>query len=503
MPEPSLSELTNIRVDPELGTGAPAVVLNNSDLVRTINDNAQFKAQNDWKRYVQFQGNLKDVFQNVEDIASIEVMEQDRPELKKRLGDALNKIQSNPHAFFSGTGADFIEISKDLAKIRSDSVASKQNNVFDKAHREYILRDPSLNTEENKRIIDNYSKQPLGKRQPYLLNLPGMFDPATIGKQLNEITKTVKPYTKYIDNGNFIESGTETTYDADKWNKAAETLYNMQDDRGNLLRNTVQQRFQNLPKEVQAEYADQPDPAKAFYLSSLEPFRLKDAVTDKQAPKPNPFRLQEQKAKDELDKLRQKHNYDVSLEAMKIGGAKEVAKLKSTLTGKTKNQQYGYLNNLVNEQVYSAIRPDNLVTDPLGGPIPKYEMQVSPPVLHTFGYSTGSGIMKESHDADAMYTDADGKNVTVIFYKRNKDGNIIREGGDPVIDKDKTKQFSKSEYKGIVGKELLGVSGSLKSVNAPDDDEDSDTEEDQGEDSSAPPAPPPVDIKALQKRYNY
>ena len=480
MPEPSLSELTNIHTDADLGTGAPAVILDNRDLVHTLNQNAQFRAENDWRRYTDFQNKLKGVFQDANAIADIETMDQDKPELKKRLGEALGKIEKNPHAFFSGNGAEFAQINGDLAKLRADSISSKQNNVYDMANRAYITRDPSLNTDENKRMIEGFSKQPLGKRQAYLLNLPGVFDPATIGKQINELTKKVQPYTKFSADNKFIESGSETSYDEKKWNSIAESLYNMQDDRGNLLRNTIQQRFNQLPKDVQEQYNKEADPAKSFYMTTLEPFRLQNQTTEKTF-KDNPYELQQQKAKDKLNEMKVKHGNDVQLEYLKIGGRKEVEKLKEHLKGQTKNQQFGYLNRLVNNQVNSAIANQNkMVTDPLGGPIPKFEMDVSTPVLHTFGYTTGSGIQKETTDADTMYTDADGKKITVVFYKRNKDNKIVKEDGEPVIDKEKTKEFSKEEYKGIVGKELLGVSGSLKSVNSPDGEDDEDDDDNSG-----------------------
>lgn len=477
MAEPTLGELTHLGSESGLGTGAPAVILDNRDLVHTLNSNAQFKAQNDWNKYTTFQNNLKEVFRDVDSIADIETMEQDKAELKRRTGDVLKKIMQNPHGFFSGKAQNFTEIQGELARIKSDAVASKQNNVFDQAHRQYILRDPSLNTEENKKIIENYSKQPLGKRQPYMLNLPGMFDPAVLGKQLNELTKSVKPYTRFTPDNKFIESGTETSYDPDKWNKIAESLYNMQDERGNLLRNTVQQRFSQLPPEVQAQYNKEADPAKAFYMTSLEPFRLQNSATDKTV-KDNPFELQQQKARDKVDELKTKHGFDIELENKKISGRKEVEKTKEELKGQTKKQQFGYLNKLVDGQVNTAISdPNKLVSNPDGSPVPKYQMEVSTPVLHTFGYSTGSGVTKSTTDADDMLVDGDGKIVTVVFYQRDKNDKIVHDKeGNPIVDKNKTKDFSKEEYKAIVGKELLGVSGSLKSLNT-EDEEDEDEEE--------------------------
>lgn len=495
MPEPTLGELNAIQGNAELGTGSPAVILDNRDLVHTLNQNAQFKAENDWRKYATFQNNLKEIYKDAGSIADIETFEADKPALKARMGEVLNKIQQDPHAFFSGNGAGFAQISGELAKMKADAIASKQNNLYDKAHREYILRDPALNTEENKRIIDNYSKQPLGKRQAYALNLPGMFDPAVLGKQINELTKSVQPYTKFIDEGKFIESGTETKYDRTKWHQIADSLYNMNDDRGNMLRNTIQQRFDQLPPDVKKQYEDQPDPAKAFYMTSLEPFRMQSSSTDK-AVKDNPFALQQQKAKDKLQELQTKHGFDVQLENKKISGRKEVEKTKEELKGQTKNQQYGYLNKLVDGQINTAISDQTkMVADPEGGDVPKFEMEVSTPVLHTFGYTTGSGIQKETTDADALYTDADGKKVTVVFYKRDKNGKIDHDkSGDALIDRAKTKEFSKGEYKAIVGKELLGVSGSLKSINTPDE-EDDEEEDDR--------TPAPAKVEDLRKKYGY
>ena len=78
MAEPTLSEITNIRVDPEVGSGTPANVIAASDVVRTLNENAKFKAVNDMNKYKMFTEQLSNVFQNGIDIANTEVRAEDK-----------------------------------------------------------------------------------------------------------------------------------------------------------------------------------------------------------------------------------------------------------------------------------------------------------------------------------------------------------------------------------------------------------------------------------------
>ena len=83
MSEPSLSDILNFSVDSERGSGSAAVVYDSKPLIAQLNQSAQFKAENDWKKYNLFLGNLKDVYKDMNEIAKMPVMTKDREALKE------------------------------------------------------------------------------------------------------------------------------------------------------------------------------------------------------------------------------------------------------------------------------------------------------------------------------------------------------------------------------------------------------------------------------------
>ncbi|MCB0472507.1 MAG: hypothetical protein KDC56_05560, partial [Flavobacteriaceae bacterium] len=177
MPEPTLRDITimGAAADPQLGTGTPAVVYDNSKLINTLNNAAQYHAENEWRKYNLFLNNIKDAYKDVNNIAQMEVMTQDREGLKKKMGEILKGISSDPRGFVSG-GAKYQEIMGQIASLQSDATESKANSLYDKAHRQYFYQNPELDTEENRTKLESFPKQPLGSRQQYTFRLPGMYD---------------------------------------------------------------------------------------------------------------------------------------------------------------------------------------------------------------------------------------------------------------------------------------------------------------------------------------
>ena len=151
MAEPTLSEITNIRVDPEVGSGTPANVIAASDVVRTLNENAKFKAVNDMNKYKMFTEQLSNVFQNGIDIANTEVRAEDKDRLVKGLAEVLDPISKDPHALFSRQG--MTDTYGKLIKLKSDATKSKQANTFTQASREFINLNPSCRTDNSVNLV--------------------------------------------------------------------------------------------------------------------------------------------------------------------------------------------------------------------------------------------------------------------------------------------------------------------------------------------------------------
>ena len=81
MPEPSLGELANAAQSQE---AIPTIAVNDQqNMVRTLNQQAQFKAQNDWNKYQSFLKERADTLANLGEIEKMDIMNEDRPELQK------------------------------------------------------------------------------------------------------------------------------------------------------------------------------------------------------------------------------------------------------------------------------------------------------------------------------------------------------------------------------------------------------------------------------------
>jgi hypothetical protein len=275
MPEPGLSEIVNMSVDSERGTGTPAVVFDSKPLIAQINQAAQFKAENDWKKYNMFLGNLKDVYKDMNEIAKMPVMTKDRDALKEQMAGIVKSIASDPHGFFGG-GAKYQETLANIAKLQSDATESKQNNLYDEAHRNYFYRNPELDTPENRSLVDGYVNQKLGSRQPYLMKLPGLFDAKAIGSEISALIKDSGADEKPTADNQFLEQRKWEKYDPNKFRATAEQFLYQADKRGIPLYETMAKRYEKLPESVKQQYAKSADPVKDFYLDSLSVYRPQD-----------------------------------------------------------------------------------------------------------------------------------------------------------------------------------------------------------------------------------
>ena len=263
MPEPSLQDILSMRSDPELATGNTGIVYDTKDLVHTLNQAAQQKAENDWRKYNMFMGNLKEVYKDLNEIAKQPVLTEDRDKLKQTMGEIMKGISSDPRGFFGG-GAKYQETLARLAQLQSETTESKQNNLYDTAHRQYFYANPNLATPKNMALIDDYRKQPLGSRNPYMLELPPMFDMKGALDNLNKIavSKTETPTgAGHIEN---VEGVDQT-----KWNEAARALFFT----GKDVKEYFAQRFEEAKKASPssvAPYANSQNPVLDFYLDLMK-----------------------------------------------------------------------------------------------------------------------------------------------------------------------------------------------------------------------------------------
>jgi hypothetical protein len=267
MPEPTIQDIMGIRADPELGTGNAAVVYDSKDLVHTLNQAAQQKAENDWRKYNMFMTNLKEVYKDLDEIAKQPVLTEDRDKLKNTMAEIVKGISSDPRGFFSG-GPKYQETLGKLTQLQSETTESKQNNLYDAAHRQYFYANPELDTPENRAAVDAYRKGQLGARAPYMLKLPGIFDPKLLSDQIALAATSELTTDKTLPDGH-IERTAKTEVDPAKWDKIVLDVYGSIDKRGNPMMETVKKNYELLPDAAKARFANSADPVFEYFKSSL------------------------------------------------------------------------------------------------------------------------------------------------------------------------------------------------------------------------------------------
>lgn len=455
---PSLSEIINIARQPGEGDVSPRTLIDTSQLVHTVNQQAQFKAENDWRKYSAFMNDLKGVYKELGDLQGMEVAQADRPALQKEAASIFKEIGDNPGAFFGGKMA---EVEQKIGKLRSLSAQSVQDNIFDQAHRAYIERDPSLQSDENKSLIEGYFKQPLGQRKAYMLKLPSLYNPQAIANQINAVIPQKFSNTGLSPDGKYLNTVTGIRYDEKQFKTLADQMYfSLDPQTGRTIGNEAADRLKALPENIQNYYKKKypEDPVKGFFDETVMPWKKPDQIEGTKSTG-DPFAIEQYKAKDQLEKMRIKFGYDKVLEEMKIGGAKEVTKLRAKLSIETHAGKVGALKGMVETMVNDA-KKGTPVTTPEGT---FYKLPVSSAMLKS--YASKEGVLKKEVKPDEMLISDDGMQVKQIYY--NQPGKP--ESG---VNESKSRLFGVDEFTTRFGKDVLGVSATEKEINADDDTDD-------------------------------
>ncbi len=261
MPEPGLSEVLNMKVDPELGSGTPAVVIDHREAIRNLNQAAQTKAQYDWAKFQNFQKQLGDTLADVNKVQELDVMAEDRPALHEDRTKLFDLIYKNPGAFSGKDPEKFAEIQSMYGQLLGKATESKSFNAYDKAMRGYIAQNPELSTDENKAVIDAERSKKLGERKPYNISMPPIFDANAYTKDL--LTQATEGPLKESTPVDFDKTGKEIVGDKyikeisttkvnyktfiDKWDNSLL----VQDDKGGKpIQKWAEKRYKELPESV-------------------------------------------------------------------------------------------------------------------------------------------------------------------------------------------------------------------------------------------------------------
>lgn len=454
--EPSLSEITSITVDAERGTGTPAVVFDTKSVVDTLNKAAQYKAASDWKKYETFQAGLADIYKNLSDTQSLETLEEDKPMLQKEAADILGQISKDPRALF---GAKQGEIMGRLGQLRAKAVQSKQHKIFVDANGKFISTNPELNTDENKAKLDAFKKAKLEDRQTFTLDVPPVVDAAALFKGLEKAEEYEKATP--TEDGQFIRSEKGTITKFDPYLQKAKAAWKLTADKqGRPIRKAFERMYNMLPDATRQAYEKNGGIDKFYEDMAINYFGgAQDRIEVKEELKPNTNYL-------EKEKLAQRAANDrgqLALGWARLNWDKEKERLdalqKSQPT-KAEKERVEFLETFTNKAIDEA-KKSGKVTYVSGTNVPQYELPLSNATLQAFGYNetildpktektTAIKVMPNR----AVYSD-DGM-FEFKFYKRDDNGEIIKERGMPVIDETKTKRTTREEFKAVIGGELLG-----------------------------------------------
>lgn len=441
---PSLGELSNA-----VQSGAPVpdtAVTNNNELVQTLNQNARFKAQNDWNKYLNFQNNLKDAYANTAAVEQMEVLSDDKPEIQKDAAQLYSFIAKNPDAF-SGKNQQLAgELQGMYGNLLSKATLSKQDNLYDKAHRNFLLTNNELNTDTNKKVVDEFAKQPLGSRKAYNLSLDPIFDANAFSTTLkDQIEKQYSPDVKTTQVGfdkttglpvpgeGYLKETTTSKIPYQDYISKWDSALSMQADKNNQpIKNWAIKQYDTLPEDIKKKV-----PLEKFWHTIGEKMyggttdekgNVKDIVKNiKEDIKADPNYLKKQtlaQLDKSLDETR-RHNKvmeGLGWEKIKSGNADDDEEASGTITQ-------------INSVIEDATRPENLkfVIDPKGN---RQQMGTlsDPELLKKYSSIDKEG--RATNPADDALVDRTSGQVSLVYYKHDDDGNTVKSPqGAAIVEK--------------------------------------------------------------------
>jgi hypothetical protein len=443
--EPSLSEITSVAVDAERGTGTPAVVFETKSLVDTLSKAAQYKAASDWEKYKRFQDGLGDLFKNLSDTQSLETMAEDKPMLQQEAAQILDEISKNPRALF---GAKQAEVMGKLGGLRAKAVQSKQDKLFLDANNKYIADNEELNNEDNKALLEGFTKAGLGQRKPFTLQLPEIFDATKFFGELNKPEKLGESFVT-PDNQFIVEREKELRRFQPYMDKVKAAIQGVTDKQGRPKMKALQRIYDTLPASVKQAYEQNGGVGKFLEDMAVNYFGGTEDIETvvKEERKANPGYL-------EKEKLAQKAANDKAnraIEWAKLDWEKE----KKRLEGKPTEDAQFFLENFTNSIIDKA-KGSGKKTFVTGTDTPQYELPLSNATLEAFAFTSFDEKNQKTVKVmpDRAVVDDNG-NFEFKFYKRDGD-KIKYKNGNPIIDEQKTKSVTRDEFKGVVGNVLLG-----------------------------------------------
>jgi len=314
---PSLSEITSIKGDAELGFGGSgtAVELKPMAGVGYLMGAAQAKAAADKFTYESFQKNLEGNMKNFNEMDVKGLLNKDYAKIGARYAahaaevaeniDVMRNPMSNP--------TKFAELKRNEAQLNADISRSKQDLAYITTVNNFASQHPSFNSVKNKAKIAAFTNGEMGERTPFSLDNPIAIDFKGISEIANKRAEQKLADVKVTNQ--WMTSTEETKYLKDAYDEAWKSMLESGTEFGDQTKDMVTEVWSELTPEQRKEFG-----SKENYWSKVgETFINQNSITKKDV---------KENAQWQRDDAYRK---DWALQAQKFKNDKEVAALKRKL----------------------------------------------------------------------------------------------------------------------------------------------------------------------------
>lgn len=461
--EPTIGEITGGNIDAGINTGEPAVNIDLSPGIKAANDAAQFKANNDWRKYTTHLDQVNKFAQNHQ-LDFTGVMAEDVADIDKLANVFWDKVQKNPRLL------EGINIDADWRKAQSAIAKSKADHGVLVLQEDYRQKNPDLLNERNNQIALNYRQAGLNNRNasmlnwalPKTLNIDELTNAAT-----KQIEQPVQPVTRRLNDPSTgaytgslerVEGLTKVDKNAyDSLGKAAYNSLQKIDKYGHTVKEAAKDMYSMLDPETKRDVdtlakKNGRSPEEEYFAQSWS------ARYKAEGGKPISTRF-EDKAFD----VNQKLNSDLILEAARAKDARALEAMKESIKfnfeGKKDEQKADALVRFGSATLQDAIKNGRTITVSQGGKDTQVkELNLPPQILEKFG-PTGKIVTKDVFGKDSettigantppdviQYDPAEHK-YKIVHYAKDKNGKIETDKhGAKKIDSKLTKDISEDAF---------------------------------------------------------
>lgn len=326
MAAPSLSEITSIRGDAEIGAAANGLSLGEirpDASLPYLQAAAAANAAVDKDRYDRYQQNLQTTLSDVNKISTAGILDADFNDITDNYASLLKDLSDNYDVIRNPQRnlQKWSELKTKEAQLRSSIDQSKSQKVYLDESNDFLNKNPRWNTTQNRELLNKYSSSPRGERSIFDFKPPFNASISAIADLANKGATAADSRAEIVGNGNYIKTTKGTTVDSSKFDNIVLAALNGQDEFGTQLRRGFEEQYNELPEFDKQKYQNIDD----FVLKNARAYMGIPQVLDTKLDE-NQVALQRdrqnfQAGQNALDRALQKRGQDIQVE---LAGQKKV-----------------------------------------------------------------------------------------------------------------------------------------------------------------------------------